>query len=243
MKRLILWVVLMSVAGWWSPAHAAISCGTPTTNTVAADPQSVTYTPDAGANRVLLVFVSAREDTNSIVGVSSSAGGTFTAYVNVSFSTGQTLYGAIFYSTDFADGSQTISADFSNSMLQSTVAVVTCTGVRVSNPWRAAVVGASSTGTSVSTDVTSVAGDVVVDVLAVAGNTGDDAAVGANQTAIIDQNVGGVNLLAGASKEPATGATTTMSWSWTNNRQYIHRAGALVPADALGQKARKPVRF
>lgn len=168
--------------------------------------------------------------TNTVNAVSSSGGGTWTQYALEANGASPPARASIYYSTDFADGSQTLSVDYTlASPAQGTVGVFTCTGVNTSSPWRAVRTTDTGTATSGSISVTSAAGELVVDVLSLSGNTGDSLTVGANQTEKVNLGNGGVNLFTGSSTEPGA-ASVTMSWSWVNSRGWVSVGGSLQPA-------------
>lgn len=242
MIRLVLFLVLLvfpAQSGW-----AQIACGTATTSVTEADPQTLVFTPDAGSDRIVIVAVSLRDSvnpTNAVSTVSSTGGGTWTIYAQEDNGGTPPARSAIIYSTDFTDGSQTLSVDYSlSSPSQGTIGAFTCTGVNTASPWRAARTTASGSATSGSMNVSSAVDDLVVDVLSLSGTTGDSLTIGASQTQKVNLSNGGVNLFTGASTE-AGGATVAMSWSWVNSRPWVSVGGSLQPAidDASGAVRRR----
>ena len=151
MTRLILTLSFLLLLA--SPSWAAIVCGNETFtpgNPPAANPQTQSYTPDAGSNRVVIVVAGYRDtdaDDTSITGVTSSAGGTFNNYgsIRVEGDAGADYYVTLYYSTDFVDGAQTLSVTYSTTVLQGYIASYTCTGVNTSSPFRSAAVTAVGT--------------------------------------------------------------------------------------------------
>jgi hypothetical protein len=239
MTRLIaLFFVLVS-----SPPElwAAVVCGTATTDsTSAADPSTLAYTPDAGADRVVLVHVAIRDsDANNAVvnGVTSSAGGTWTLYGSTTEESSTADIGSyVFYSTDFADGAQTLTADYSGALLTGFMAAYTCTGVRTASPFRGAATtsGASTNATSVSIDIASAVNDLVVDFVNVGSlNAGLSPTIGAGQTQIYNAASGGDNLDSMSSSEPGINGNVTMSWSAGTTEAWASVGGSLVPATAV----------
>lgn len=228
------------------PVWAAVVCGTATTSVTEADPQTVTFTPDAGSNRIVVVVGGVRDSTNptnTINGVSSSAGGTWTQYALDANGASPVARAYIYYSTDFADGSQTISVDYTiASPTQGTVGVFTCTGVNTSNPWRATRTTNSGTATSGSMSVTSAANELVLDVISLSGAAGDTLAVGASQTEQFNLANGGDNLDTGSSTEAGAGSVT-MSWSWTNSRPWVSVGGSLQEAIVSNTRVRRVVEL
>lgn len=90
-------------------------------------------------------------------------------------------------------------------------------------------------GTSTSVNVTSAAGDLVIDCFAVdvAGGNPTSPVAGTGQDAHSTAIVGGANVLGGASEE-AGAATVTMSWSWTTANTSAHAAVNITAAAAAG---------
>lgn len=237
MKRKLISLLLGLILFSSSEVFAAVVCGTASTDVAETDPQTVTYTPGAGSNRVVIVAANIRGDGRTINGVSSSAGGTFTEFANiVSSTTGQRISAAIFYSTDFADGSQTISVDYDAAAVQSTIAVITCTGVNTSSPWRGAATTLNTNGTSASISVPSAVNDLVLDFLGVASiNTGDIVIDGSQAALFTPIDNGGGNLDTSMSSEAGVDGNVTMSetWSGSTSEIRVHIGGSLVPAAAV----------
>jgi hypothetical protein len=242
MRTRLLLALLMLWGLLPGPSWAVVSCGTAATSTTEADPQTLAFTPDAGSNRVAIIAVGWRDSvtpTNTVNGATSSAGGTWTQYDLQANPSSPASKVALFYSTDFADGAQTVSVDYSaGAPTQGTVGAFTCTGVNTASPWRDTSTTNSGTATSGSNVISSAVGDIVIDVLSLSGNTGDSLTVGAGQTEFFNLSNGGVNLFTGSSRE-AGAASVTMSWSWVNSRGWVSIGGSLVPA---GTSAFGPLR-
>lgn len=230
-------------------ARAAIVCGNEAsvgTQPPAANPQTLSWTPDAGSNRVAIVAVGYADidADNTTATVSSSAGGTWTQYAFVNEESGTTdLVSYLFYSTDFADGAQTLSVTHSTNVTWGMVAAYTCTGVRVSDPFRgAATTGTANTSTIISLSVPSAVGDLVIDNAVGTGlGAGEAPAVGAGQTQMY--NVvpsGNDNGDMSGSTEPGAAGNVTMSWTAIGSERWSSVAGSLVPAsDAAGPLRRR----
>lgn len=232
------------------PLHAwgAIVCNNETATSTLADPQTLNYTPDAGSNRVLIVNIHYRDtdaDNTTISGVTSSAGGTFDHYGTASATGGGAdIVAAIYYSTDFADGAQTISVDYSGAVLQGYVAAYTCTGVNTSNPFRAVAVTNTGTTTTATVDVTgTLASDLVIDAASITAlDAGVAPTLGADQTQMYNVALGGDNADMVASSEPGNGGTVTMSWTTlTGINAWATVAGALVEPIAASRRPQMPL--
>ena len=232
-----------------SPAWAAIVCENETATSTVADPQTLNYTPGAGTNRVLIVNVHYRDtdaDNTTISGVTSTAGGTFNHYGTASsVGGGADLVGAMYYSTDFADGVQTISVDYSGSVLQGYVAAFVCTGVNTADPFRDTAATATGTTTTATVNVTGTSTlDLVIDNATIGTlDAGVSPTLGADQTQMYNVNLGGDNAEAVASSEPGNGGTVTMSWTnLTGINSWSIVAGALVEATST-RRSSAPVMF
>ena len=238
--RLILSLLLLSAissAAWADPTCSV----TEASSVTEADPQTVVFTPEAGSDRVVVVDVGARDNettTVDVASVTSSAGGTYTRFdAHVGTSGGGDIRVFRYYSTDFAAGSQTLSVDYTGSVLTSTVAVYTCFGVNTASPWRgAATKGAngSASGTG-SIDVPSAVGDLVLDLIHVrSAGTSVSPSAGAGQTAIYSIANAGDNDDTGASFEAGAAGNVTMSWTWTDGAgdAYVMLGGSLQPPPA-----------
>jgi len=134
----------------------------------------------------------------------------------------------VFYSTDFADGAQTLTVEYSGAVLQGSIVVYTCTGVWTSNPFRGAATTSnfSNNGLSVSIDVPSASGDLLFDAVAVGSlNAGLSPTIGAGQTSLYNLNVGTDNLDQSGSTEPGVGGNVTMSWSTVSTEAWASVGG------------------
>lgn len=237
-------MIVPLMLGFWfllaSPAWAAVACGNETSqNATTTDPATIAYTPDAGSNRVLIVVADVQDndaDNISISSVTSSAGGTFNLYGTVTFvvSTAD-LRTAIYWSTDFVDGAQTISVDWSSAPIRSSLKAYTCTGVDTAfganGPFRNNAVTATDTTTTATVDVTGTsATDLVIDAMIASQlNAGVAPTVGAGQTEMYNIVIATDNIDTAGSTEPGNGGTVTMSWtSLTGVEGWGTVAGALV---------------
>ena len=92
--------------------------------------------------------------------------------------------------------------------------------------------GASASGTLSTVTPTTIAGDVVVDVLCM-GVPLTNLAVGAGQTArFLNDDANPPE--GGSSDETAIGASTAMTWSWTTTRWWFAAAVPLIPGPVPG---------
>ena len=154
LKRLLFTIPLFFML--LTPAYGAVVCNaeTATSGNPPANPMTLVATPDAGSNRVWIIISHIRDTDadNTTVTVSSSAGGTFTSYGVNAEAGGTDLFAQMFYSTDFADGSQTLSANYSTVPTQGYLSQFICTGVNTTSPW----LGAATTTSNASTNSVSI---------------------------------------------------------------------------------------
>ena len=225
------------------PSYAVVACGNEASvmaQPPAANPQTLAWTPDSGSNRVAIVaisFIDTDADNTTITSVTSSAGGTFTQYGFRNEEAGATdLVSAIFYSTDFVDGAQTLSVTYSTTVTAGGYAAYVCTGVNRASPWRGtATVDSANGALSISIAVPSSGGDLVIDNAAVTSlPAGEAPAEGAGQTAMYKITPSNDNLDGVGSTEAGASGTVTMSWSWSTSDRASIVGGSLVPAKSAG---------
>lgn len=94
------------------------------------------------------------------------------------------------------------------------------------------VAGNSSGGTPVSLTMTTAAGDLVIDCLAIGGYYGNDPVKDAGQTLVLDTGTIGTAAVFGMSTEVAAGGSTAVSW--TNPGGWLFRYCAVVIKAAAG---------
>ncbi len=236
MRRLLLTLTFLLLA---APAWAAIVCGNETNIDGAppADPLQLTATPDTGSNRVWIIHVTMLDtdaDNTVVNGVTSSAGGTFNLYGNNVEIGGVDVLSYIFYSTDFVDGSQTLSVDYNAAPLYGNIVQYVCTGVRKSNPWLGTATTSQAAAAGISINVPCMVGGLAIDAVADSG-TSVTPVVGADQTQMYNDETGGTNNLDTAGSTEPGAATNTMSWTETDSGTFGIVGGCLVPAPSGGQ--------
>lgn len=222
--------------------RAAVACGTVTSSVTEADPHTLSVTPDAGSNRVQIVHTSMRLEGGTVSGVTSSAGGTWGNFGTASNTTpNPDITSAVYYSTDFVDGAQTLSVDLSAEASQSTVVSYTCTGINTTTPWRSSAATNTGAGTSISVTEDSATGDLVLDFATVASLDSGEPTIGADQSSLYSISNEGQNMDTMGSSE-AGAASNTMSWSAATSEQWAIVAGSLQPAVTATIK-RKGITF
>ena len=128
----------------------------------------------------------------------------------------------ILYKGSPSSGSNTLTSTFSSA--DAGFGVITSYSGTAGTMSNAATPATGNT-TSTSLGVTTTSGDVAVDCL-VLGTAGTSITVGAGQTSRgIGADTYWHNI--GTSEEGATGASTTMSWSWTGTAQYAFCAAKI----------------
>ena len=171
---------------------------------------TVSHTMTTQTNRLLLVWTAARDAAGDQASGVTYAGTAMTQVATVG--PFNNIRVALWRLTAPATGANNIIATWPDAQADVSLHAMSFSDVDQTTPLGTA---ATATGTSAtpSVDVTSVAGDRVVDG-AVNEGTGTAGTPGANQTERIDVNA---NFRLLASTEEATGATTTMSWTAGNN--------------------------
>lgn len=217
---------------------AAIVCGTATTSLTEADPQTVSVTPDAGSNRVMLGFIVVRGDGTTIDGATFNAV-SLTSAGNANQTTGADMTLSIRGTPVTTEGAQDFTVDFGGTVLNSTLAMVTCTGVHATFFRGAATTNLFNGATSSTMDVPSAVNDLVVDFIGTSGS-GDDPAPHASQASLFETSQAADNLWADASTEAGIAGNVTMSWTFTGSTG-AQIGASLVPA-SVGLK-RKPITF
>lgn len=198
---------------WGGEAWAALACGTATNSTATGtDPWNITYSTDAGSDRVIILRLMARNAgaaTPDPTGV-TQAGNAMTMKVNTSTAPSNANEGWIYYIVNPTGGSNTVAIDWSTVPSHATASLITCTGAdQGADPFRGAASSATGTSTAPSVSVTSASGDIVFDVVVSALSA---LTVNGSQTEDSNQFIGGGNLVAGASHE---GGAASVSMDWT----------------------------
>lgn len=178
-----------------------------------------------GNNRFLVVGLSSRSALGSPA--VTYAGVAMTLHDSQTGATGGNAYW--YYLAAPASGSNTVSVTWTGST-DCRGGAVSFTGAK-STPGTAAKT--TSAGTSISIDVTSATGEIVVDVLSIAGGS-TTATAGAGQTERWNALTGSPGVKGSGSTE-AGAATTTMSWSTiTGGSNAAIVAAAVKPSQLLG---------
>lgn len=230
---------------------AVVACGTITSSSTEADPQNISYTPGAGANRVVLFHVATRAaDGAGITATATFDGNAMTSYGSRTHDagTGSELLTQAFWIAVPVDGTVTVSADFVGTILQSTIIAITCTGTNPTNPWRGVATTAESVDENddcVSIDVPSAVGDLVIDFInAGTLNVSEAPLAGAGQTELYNLANAVDSMDTAGSTEAGAAGNVTMSWceQTAGGEDWATVGGSLVPT-STGPRPRRPIQF
>lgn len=235
MKRaaVLILFLLLPLRAW----GAITETGTAAT-TGGQDQTTVSVAHDSGAtgsNCVTIAGVVWRDTTNTITSITYDAAA-MTLVTSGYFNGGSNVNTAIYYLLNSAHrGSHTFSVSIS-AIANIVAGVQTFCGVDQATPFgTVATFGDAAGHTSASVNVSSAAGELVIDVL---GKSDFDAAtVGASQTQVLQATTGSTDAAdrtVGMSKEAGAG-TVTMSWTWTNSDVVAQVAVPLKPATATSR--------
>lgn len=236
--RLAIGVVFLILCAQVPAAEAAITADAATSaSTAAATATTLSWSHTvSGSDRILIVGVSV--NGNTAVSTVTFAG---TALTNIaSANQGSSVSVSLWYLVNPAAGTGTVTVTTSGSA-RFVAGAVSYTGVNQSSPLGTAVTDKGS-ASSASLTTTSVANDLVVDLLAHRGDlTTNPITPGAGQTArwntrtTMDSATTGVT---GGASEKA-GAAVTMTWTWPTSRAW---AAIAVPLKPVPPDTTAPVR-
>ncbi len=211
--------------------HAAItvdSTSSAYSPSTSATTLSWSHTVGTGNNRILVVGISIRDtNTNYVTGV-TYGGSTLTNIGTRSITYDRYYRTEMWYLISPSSGTGTITVNVANggSIAAGSISLA---GVNLSNPLGTFVSNAAGSNRNASVNVTTVAGDLVIDTLTSSGRVNYN--VGAGQTQRWNASSGGRTAARSkGSTEPATGGTTTMSWSTNQGRTFVLGAVPVRPA-------------
>jgi hypothetical protein len=210
---------------------------------------TVAHTCGTGTDRLLVVSVSVSDDstvsettiptgvTYNSVAMTKLDGNT----VNISGSGGDQIGSSIWHLVAPTTGTNNIVATFGSSMSDMALGGLSFTGAdQGSAPMRTAGSAGNDNASSVSEATTSIAGDIVVDALAVFTEGGDISATGGGSPTVI-YNTRNQDVRGAMSRKTATGTSTTMSWTLGGDTGVVLTTGAVkqrvvVGLDSLAHK-------
>lgn len=204
---------LIAVVLWASLVDAAptVSAGTPYTASPGVISESGSYTNAAGSNRVMLLAIACRDSSDTVADPTSVkyAGNAMTQVVTTGAYNASTLQVWLYQQINPASGANNWLVDWPDACNQSLIVPMTLLDTNQTTPYSNTN---SATGTgSPSVACTSASGELVVD-MTMLNDGGHTITVGAGQTQLSNDSVGGGNLLGGTSYE-AGAASVTMSWT------------------------------
>lgn len=185
------------------------------------------HTVSAGSNLILIVGVAVRSASpNTAQGVTYNGtaltqvgSSIFSAHANIS----------MWYLVNPDVGTFSVSVDLTANR-SAVGGAMTFSGVDQSTPLGTEVTATGAPGDTLSTDVSSAAGELVLDVVCQRdGGTLGDATEGAGQTKQVDAVHSGTSMRLLASTEDGA-ATVTMSWTFTLDPEFSQIAVPLKPA-------------
>ena len=231
------WIAGGTVEG--ALAVDATSSGTASAGTTL----TVAHACGTGTDRLLVVSVSASDD-NTASETTIPTGVTYNSVAmtkldgNAVNKSGTDQVGSsIWYLVNPTTGTNNIVATFGATMSDMALGGLSFTGAdQGSAPMRTAATDGNDSHNAVSAATTSIAGDIVVDALAVFTEPdppGDvSATVGASQTQIY--NTRNQDVRGAMSRETATGTSTTMSWALGSSTAVILTSGAVKQRIVVG---------
>jgi hypothetical protein len=204
-----------------SPASAAPIFDAVSTDTSATGSCSFSHTVAVQSDRVLYVAVNV--DTNTDVSASATYNSVAMSLV-VALSAQQYL--AVFQLVAPATGTNTVAVTYTGS-IGGVCHARSYYGVDQSTPTGSPVTSEAATGTTVSNDVASATGNLVVDFVGINNNTAAQVTEGAGQTerGLAEADGPATTTLSGS--DEAGAATVTMSWSWVTTHRNAHIAFSL----------------
>jgi len=220
MKIFILLLLLLTRV-----AFGAIALDTAASNgSAGASPITWTHTV-SGSNTILFVGLSMRDRTTTISAVTFNS--VAMTFLDSSIQSGQAHQSHLYYLTNPDAGAHTISISTSSSITR-TGCSISFTGVNQSAPLGTQQKN-SGDFTTTTVDVSSAAGELVMDFIGVGGVTGLALTQGGGQTKQVEQAQGTTET--GSISTEAGAGTVTMSWSWTG---AFFRDQIAVPVKAAG---------
>lgn len=183
----------------------------------------------AGTHRLAVVAVMAEDAANDRVPTGVTYGGA--ALTKAVDETNDTIAVSLWYRVAPTAGSQVVTATFADTVRYAHMDIITLNNVYPGNEEVAGATSAADTGTALSLPVTSTDGDMVIDAFIQKG-TGYGNGPGTGQTERWDENVTGFQT-AGSTK-PATGTSTTMSYTASISAKWAYAALAVKKPRAIG---------
>lgn len=228
--------MLWAAPGW---AWEATPCDTVSNSTTEADPQTLSYTvgTTTTSNRAVIVETSWRHDGGTVSGVTFDGVAMTQIGTSAINTTPNPDVGvAQWIITGVSSGTYTVSVNWSGVLTQSTIVAYTCYGVDQATPVRtgSANKATATSATSVTVNVVSAVGDLVIDSVVVSAVDAGTPTIGTGQTAIGSCVANGTTNLDSCTSYEAGAATVDMSWTAATSEHWAINAFSLQPASVGG---------
>lgn len=215
-KRILaLFLCLLTTPVIAAPAHAAITVvsGASTADDDGGSTITVSINSGSGSDRAIVACVMTNAPIEGLPGTVKYNAVDLTQ-IGTSYNFGGTRYLSMWRLVANATGTNNLVADFLTPRAFNWIGAVTLDGVNQGTPVDSLDTATGAT-TPITNDVTSAAGDLVVDcVMVIHGGGGGSISVGASQTSRNENDSwSGGEYSSGMSTEEASGTPITMSWS------------------------------
>lgn len=221
---------------WTSPSWAAITWDANSNSGAVANSQNPSHSHTRGAvcaNPVAVIRVTSQDSTPGSLSSVTYGGSGATILSGTTHKradpSGTTVSRSIWIYKNPSSGSATVQANFSEVMNSSIISVSTYCGVDQTTTVGTAAEAENASGAA-SVTVSSAAGEVVVDVVAV--DTGSDASLTVDASQTERANVNSASNHRHGGSEEAGAASVAMSWALGGTRYWGSTGVALKPAAA-----------
>lgn len=194
------------------------SASNPQTNSATSGATSISktsYTPSAGSNRIVVAVVSLNADAGIPTGFSGTFGGNAMTLLDSQANGDSVVVMLYIKEANFPSVPATVTVNWTNSA-GVVLGVYTILDADQTTPF-GTVAKATGNSTAPSVAVTSEAGDLVVDAVAMVAFTTDTFNVGSGQTVIHSLHSGSGSSVRGASSYESGASSVTMSWLNTSS--------------------------
>jgi len=225
-------VTLAILVGLMRDTFGAIGEGTPAgTTSTGASSVSWSHTTASGSNRLLLVRV-VNINTNISVTAVTYGGTALTQLATVvsSANSASAVRASLWYLVAPAVATATVQVNLSGSTKVG-AGSQSYTGVAQSSSFGPVATSVATTGTGISSNVTTTGGDLVVDTVAVQGvSVSSTLSPGSGQSGYSSSSGGSSSDVGGGASSKAASASTTMSWTSGASSPWAHAAVAMKAA-------------
>lgn len=206
---------------------------------------TLSHVVGSGSNRILVVTVKSRDNSSAtdlpITGITYN-GVALTKIRSDMTGDPNRVRTEIWYLVDPASGTHDVVVSFTGTVDRTVVSAYSMQGAKTTGVPDANA-GSASAGTSVTTNITTVAdGAIIIDAL----YTKDLVSPEPEGTQIRREAVN-VNSnddrTAGSTKKKATAGATSMSWTWTNSDDYAHSVASFAPSTGTPANDTRPFKL